>query len=419
MKIKIITAALALALTAAYITSCAESLAPSVFSDAEAQNGVTMHTQFEVYEEDIDKIQVILKNSTGSELTFGSSYALEVKQGGEWRTVPFVENTAWNDLAYILGADGTHNFTVHTSIFDHTFSDGEYRVVKDVGGKVCFAEFEIGKSAVSLESPYGYLPLDKLPEGYTLADAVSDGSIDVSAVTEADEARIAAFFDSIESGVNTQLRLVREIKTKSESGGLIITDITAEYLLGRWRIMLTVYSPKLGGKLIPEYFSNIVTDGVRFYLSNQNSFDEADTSLTPLLDGISWEGIAEHISMTAKRCETMKEHTVSRGGYWSPDGMACVSLTDSEPLSFGISRKFPDGGSVGSTVGIKEVPGMTEIIDVVWQDDSRIFMLVCETEAEDSTGYVFYSLDENKVISYTASQHAYIAGEDGAIMIPE
>lgn len=60
------------------------------------------------------------------------------------------------------------------SLFEETPEAGEYRLVKEVGGSTLYAEFSLGESPYTAETPYGYAPLEELPEEYGIQDLDSD-----------------------------------------------------------------------------------------------------------------------------------------------------------------------------------------------------------------------------------------------------
>ena len=69
--------------------------------------------------------------------------------------------------------------------------------------------------------------------------------------------------------------------------------------------------------------------------------------------------------------------------------------------------------------GMTEKSDMKKIRSVLWTPDSETAVLVCETGRGGWTGYVFYSVAEDKVTAYTSSQYEPTFDADGNILIPE
>ena len=98
--------------------------------------------------------------------------------------------------------------------------------------------------------------------------------------------------------------------------------------------------------------------------------------------------------------------------------MKAVTLSHRGPLKFGFTV-FTENGYSGSARGITNVPGMTAIRSVLWTADNETVLFICDTDKENRTGYVFYSITEEAVLRYTTSAHDYVIDENGEISIPE
>ncbi len=388
------------------LTSC-RALERSEYGEI-ANRQVTMETQFPIYARDAEVIQVLLSNHTGEVLEFGSAWSLEVLKGDAWMKLPFRRDLAWHDLLYSVADGGSFSFKVHTASLADKLTKGRYRVVKEIGSGVCAAEFEIGDSAVSADSPYGFEALEALPAHYSLADAAKDGVItsESSRMGMDPSAEIERFFAMLEAQVNGQLRFGMEL-----DGQPVFTDVIAEFELGEWRILYRTDKTRIGGSIDETYYSSFVTDGKRLGLANQDEWNES-AALT-LLD---WEASETVIDTVERMNERMAMWSVRTAGFWSPDGMRLISLSD-EPLGFGSSKLYPEGGSSGAMQGLTKVPGMLSIRDVVWTSET-VVMFICECDTEGMTGYVFYDTEAEEVLSYTASAYAPQM-VDGEIVIPE
>ncbi|MBQ4574866.1 MAG: hypothetical protein IJA85_06660 [Clostridia bacterium] len=393
---------IAILMAVVLLTSC-RVLERSEYGEI-AAGDVTMETQFAVYGRDTEVIQVILRNNSGEVLEFGSAWSMEVLKGDAWMKLPFIANLGWNDLLYSVADGGSFSFKVHTASLADRLTDGRYRVVKKLGDSICAAEFEVGESKVSADSPYGFEALEALTADYSLVDAAEDGVITADGAESA--VRMEQFFSMLKTRVNGQLRFGTEVDGKS-----VLTDLITEYELGEWRILYRVDKTRIGGDIDEAYYSSFVTDGKRIGLANRAEWNESEEMV--ILD---W-GASEAVIDSVKRMnEEMAMWSVRTAGFWSPDGMRLIMLND-KPLEFGSSKLYPEGGSSGSMQGLNDVPGMVAIRDVVWTSETEV-MFVCECDTEGMTGYVFYDTETDKVMSYTVSAYAPQV-EDGKIVIPE
>ena len=164
----------ALVLLAVWILTGCTAMVPSPPGDIAQESAVRMYTQFPVYDKDIDRIQVIIENGGETNLNYGVEWAMEVQQGGSWKQIPYAEGYAWIQPLISLMPAGTYSYYVSMDMLDYDLKDGTYRVVKEISGEVYTAEFMIGKSTVSADSPFGYVPLEELPEDYSTEDAARD-----------------------------------------------------------------------------------------------------------------------------------------------------------------------------------------------------------------------------------------------------
>lgn len=158
------------------LTGCT-AMVPSPHGEIAYGGAVEMYTQFPVYDRDIDRIQVMITNNGESTLEYGTEWAVEKKQGDVWVQVPFIPDAAWTQPLLSLSPGGIDSYYISSAMLDYTLQDGEYRVVKEISDTVYAAEFSIGESDVSADSPFGYVPLEKLPVDYSVEEAAADGVV--------------------------------------------------------------------------------------------------------------------------------------------------------------------------------------------------------------------------------------------------
>lgn len=400
----------------ALLLSACSTLSPSQQGDLPDGGTVRMTTQFSVYEKDTACIQVALHNDSSGTLYFGSAWQMEVNRNGEWMVIPFRENICFEELLYTISPGGTHVFTVHTDALNYRWKNGSYRILKETWDEedekaVCAAVFTIGESHVSADSPLGYRPLEQLPLSYDDAQAIKDGVVFVNTLMDGASETVNAFFASYEIGMDTQLRLA----IHDDAGNLILEDLLCERLAGTWRIRYRRDETRAGGTITETIYSHIVTDGVNICLACTPAFTENDAVPVALLCGFDWMG-HDDVKARLTKASDKAAPDFAHPAYWSPDGETVITLY-TDPLTFGITRCV-DGGYSGHMSSISQISGMTAIRSAVWEAGSDIALLICDTRTDGMTGYVFYSIPEDTVLSYTASAYGYTI-VNGEILIPE
>ena len=135
---------------------------PAEEAPAAGSYSLGMTTEWAEYDPSVDTIWCVLSyEGEGDPLEFGSEYRLEVRTDSGWEQVPFAEDTGWDDILYTLPAGESWAFPCVLSLFGCDFTEGTYRVVKEVavlpgeGDPLpCRAEFTLREgAAVSSEAP--------------------------------------------------------------------------------------------------------------------------------------------------------------------------------------------------------------------------------------------------------------------------
>ncbi len=416
MRKRLSALALATALGLALL-SCSGTLTPSQVSPGSEDDGIVLQTQFPVYAPDVPFIQFSITNNSGDTAEFGTEWTIERLEDDGWYTLPFKPDIGWTQPLFMLSDGGTSSDTAHLSILDHRFKDGTYRIVKAINDTFYTAEFAIGDSPVGEDSPYGFEPLDALPDDYTAEMAAEDGVVSLD-----DDDAVSRFVHEMSIGMNTQLRYA----DMSTDGNIKPADLTVEHTLGGKRIAFSH-----GDGAEPQYFGHLITNGTQVALSAYPTWQEEDRDPTRLLIG-GMRGSEPMIAALQSISETAAlpspEQYLS-AAFWSEDGTRLLTLfpdtsspvssTVYSPLQFGVSVLYEGGGSSGSMCEI-DTPGMKAIIGARWTDETAV-MLICETDSDldDMTGYVYYDTEKYEVTGYTYSQYAPHIDEDGTILIPE
>ena len=381
-------------------------------SDIDTSGDITFTTQYPVYGKDMEQIAGFIQNNTDQEFVYGAEYAVEKLVEGTWYQLPFPENSGWNAIGYILSPEGKNTEYVSLSFVDYTFTDGTYRILKQIGDKKYAAEFKLGESPVTAETPYGFKKLQDLDRDYGKEQAIQDGAVVITYEEIINADRIKTFVENVSDNVTAMLRVVQY----TIEGEPIITDIT--YVVDRenyYRVSTDNSRDNFAGsgKGISEaIYSYMITDGDAVYLSNHASWKQENEEDALLLlhdpkDEI-WEDL---VPMVQEMTDNRLKWNSAVYKLFSPDGKANVMLTD-EPMEFGYNTE-----GYGETRKVENKLDMAVGIEEVLWVDGNTLLFVCSTDS-DMKYYEFFDITTRSVISYTASMHDYTI-KDGEVIIPE
>jgi hypothetical protein len=384
------------------------ALLPSEFSetDFDATGDVVLATEYETCGSNAPEVFYTIKNNTSNELMYGEDFAVEVLLEGKWYQVPFQKNTAWNTLGLVLKADETNTGSFAFSALDYTLKDGTYRLIKTIGEKRYFAEFSIGVSPITADSPYGYTALEKLPQDYSVDEAVKNDDVVITYNEIKNAGRLTEFIDKISIGISAMIRFVQY----TIEGDPIISDITFHQ---GWQSCFFCRNDSTrdefggGGKITETIYSFIITDGTDLYLSNCASWEMTETYPNADVLQISWAAdqgdLSDLVGAVQKMTEKRLEGNWTRYKVYSPSGEQSVFLSD-EKLPNETDGKIFYGyekPGFGDTLSISDPDGIaTAITDVIWLDD-QTYVLICDTSG---------SLRYFEVIGNTQAQSGYGAG---------
>lgn len=119
-------------------------LEPSAAQPAMAGD-VTLELDAASYPLDTEQLTVAITNHTGEEISYGTYYSIEILQDEQWRTIPFVKDFGFHDIAILLAPGKTQQESIDLTACDFVFTEGHYRLVKELGGRDCSVEFELVK----------------------------------------------------------------------------------------------------------------------------------------------------------------------------------------------------------------------------------------------------------------------------------
>ena len=341
---------------------------------------LNMETEWMEYDPSVDSIWCILSyEGEGEPLEFGAEYRLEVQTDSGWEKVPW-KNEAREDILYTLPAGESWAFPCVLSLFDYDFTEGTYRVVKDLEvlpGEAeplpCWAEFTLRKgAAVSAEAPYGFGPMEEVPEYGDPAELAASGAVVFTEAGTENADAAETFLDKVSLGIPCQLRT---LQSYYESWPMLI-DVIYENGSFLWRM-------RTGGEITEKRFSYIVTDGADVYLSNgadwtaTEAYDSDRAFLVPSGSGSGLLSVAQ---------ELMGGQTTGNTAWyrvWTQDGGKSAFLTRT-PTEFGV-----EGSDSGSLYDLGDwYDSAPSITGLAWQADGTL-RLTCETAEGGTVCYDF------------------------------
>lgn len=338
--------------------------------------------EWEEYDPSVERIWFTVENLSGAVMETGTEYALEtLSDNGSWYQVPFKDNVGWESVLLVVQAGGKMALSCWMPMFDYDFSGGgTYRIVKTIGNEVCTGQFKLVEGAeISEETPYGYTPLEELPEDYSpirIMDGPDEIDLEAGVIFDGNGAygveRVAAFLEKTRLGIPCQLRTFQDYG----EGAVMTIDVIYENDHFLWQMRQEDFVAK-------QRFSYIVTDGSAIYLANgadwhhTQSHDSDKVFLVP--EGACVDLIPTVEQDTAGRLIG----NVTRYRTWSADGVWSAGVSDPEfnaPTEFFVTWQKPGKGSWGSSYDLQNWNGPeAEILSMEWQRDNTL-KLECATQ---------------------------------------
>lgn len=340
--------------------------------------GLTMELERPVYGPSLTRYTYFVRNATEETVEFGADYALQRQEGGDWKDLTWVENAGFTAIGYELQPGKTMALTCGFDLYEEEPETGTYRLVKNVGGQTLYAKFELGESPYTAETPYGFAPLEDLPETYG-ADTAAEGDVVYTNGGVKNGGAVEEFLYKVGLGVPCQLRTVQDYG----EGAVMVIDTIYEDDHFLWRM-------RQGDDVVEQRFSYIVTDGTDLYLSNGADWETAERYAGKELAWLVPMGTAgpELISAVEQMTEDRLTSNTARYRVWSADGQWDAFLTEN-PTEFAVSFHSSGGGGRGSMYDLNQWDGLeTAIWGLDWQEDGRL-LLVCETADGGSSRLTF------------------------------
>lgn len=379
-------------------------------SDINSSDDIVFTTEYPVYSKDITRITCFLKNNTKNELIYGEEYVIEKLIDREWYKIPFPDNAIWHSIAIILSPESTKTEYISLTFPDYTFTDGSYRVVKQVGDHYYAAAFELGSSGITADTPYGFQKLEQVPKDYTKEDAVRDGVVVVSHNSIENGGKIVEFIDHVRNNTASMLRVMQF----TDEGDPIIKDIIYTVEQDNYFIVKTDNTRDNFGSsngIIETIYSYIVTDGYQVFLSNYAGWVDSKDNIPLIASGevSKWKDI---VPMVDKITEDRLYSNGTTYKLFQNDASKSLILTEN-PLEFG----YNSNDSISEIRVIENSMNIaTKITEALWADNHTI-LIVCGTDTVLKY-YEFFDIQSRSVSSYKASTENYRI-ENGKIVIPD
>lgn len=343
----------------------ADGLAPTEVGEVLRDTGCVITTEHPAYGPDVETVTVLLENRSDAVLETGAAFSLEVDlRDGDWRQLKPSSDLCWIAIAYVVQPGETMALQCNLLAFDRSsFNNGRFRIVKSVGDGVCTAEFTVSDDApITAERPYGFVPLEDLPDTYSVGEAEADGCLVFSTGQPAkDEAAMHTFLTKIGLGIPCQLRILRCPLGESAT----LEDVIYENISGVGG-RFTYRRMEKESVTEEQYYSYLNTDAWSIYLSDALLWNDSRAGEPLAL--LAGDEAAPYMAAIQTLVDAQMMANVTRCRVWNASGTACAGLTE-EPLEFSVST--PGKGSL-RTVEDAEIGAA--ITNITWTDEDTLLL---------------------------------------------
>ena len=332
---------------------------------------LVLTTEWAEYDPSVETVRYLLENRSGGEIMTGREDRVErLAADGTWQALPMKENTGWTMEGLLVPDGKSIALSCWLGMYDHDFCGGTYRIVKEVEGQTCTAEFRMKEgAAISAETPYGFGPLEALPRDYGAALAAENDMVFTNEGVKNGEV-LEIFLYKVSLGLPCQLRTVQDYG----EGAVMAIDTVWENGHFLWRMW------NGGDEVTQERYSYLVTDGQDLYLSNGADWETAERYANKELAWLVPMGTADSAAVEAVDAMTADRLASNTARYrvWSADGVWDAFLTD-VPTEFAVGWRRSGEGSGGKLYDLQDWDGLeTAIWGMEWQEDDEL-QLFCET----------------------------------------
>ena len=370
-----------------------ETLPPEIM----APEGLTMEMEHAVYDPSVERYTYFVRNDTDKPTgMFGEPYWVQRLEDGQWRSLEAAGGIAFTSIGYALQPGEVMALTCWMGAFSEERTPGRYRLVKQIEDELgrenytLCAEFEIGESIYTADSPYGFSPLEEVTLPYA-APAPSASAV-VFAYDGVENIEVVeTFIQKSGLGVACQLRTVQDYG----EGTVLVTDVIHEKDGGffwRQRYMgddLMICGTELDedaslvdlGYITEKRFSYLITDGADLYLSNGTDWENTVAYQSDKVLLIPEGATAEMLDAVKEQTAARLAGNVIRYQIWSEEdnGDLWSAGTSAEiPTEFFVSW-HGKGGSRGSIHDVKELCGEESRITALEWRFTGDLRITCDT----------------------------------------
>lgn len=395
---------------AVWLTGCVKTPGPAENGLEESPYGkqdmgekFTLAVEWPVYDPSVDEVTLFLENLTGEDAESSAFFELETSIDGSWYQLKERESALWSEETLSIPAGKTAALRCLLSNYDLAgMEEGAFRIVMELDGQRYTAEFAIGESPITAETPYGFLPLEELSRDYEPEDG--DGCLISSPQGVKNGEAMDGFLKKVGLGIPCQLRVVNV----AAGGGMVLTDVIYEPVNGTdrfsWRYDATRgKEDDLADGIAENTYSFLVTDGSDISLSNWSGWEEAHAERdVSILWGEAARPWIAHVEELARRGGADCTYRV-----WNQNGTANAGLTEEDLVfSFQTAEK-------GAIQLLNDVPeGFERIEELFWADQHTQWLeqegiqidentlLLISNEYDAKHYYAIYDIDAEALQSY-------------------
>lgn len=328
---------------------------PYAPEDFASDSAVRILFDHEVYDKSMSAITYYISNESGDDIEFGAEYTIERFEAGTWRTLPVIDNLAWNAIAYILPSGAVRGDTFSFSIYDCEITDGRYRIVKQVGEELLCAEFSLGESPITAQTPFGYMDLADLPHDYSAEQAAADGVVTLyyDDAEDVNAEKLADFVSKLEAGAPAMVRLM----SYTVEGDMILTDVVYDTRCFTLRVDATRDEFAAERTITEQCFAYLTAHDGAVFLSDTIEMEYETADRRPFYAQSAWLFDIDQLDdgdALAARIGSLAEGemlaNVIRARYYNAEAKRYIGLTDErltyivgseEQGSWGVTNELP------------------------------------------------------------------------------
>lgn len=361
------------------------------------ENHLSIKMEREVYDPSLTHYIYLIENHTDQDIEFGEEYKIQRQTGRQWKDekvwedLKFQENTVFHSIGYMLQPGGVMALTCSLDRLQASPEPGNYRLVKQIGGETFYAEFQLGESIYTKETPFGFAPLESLPENMpvNLGDESEESEAKPVIFTQDGIENIEAvetFLTKVSLNIPCQLRTIQDYQ--DESDPMIIDAIYQdEQILWKCR---SGNQPEI----TQQRFSYIITDGKNLYFSNAvdwahtQKYQSRTAYLIPVMpeNPENSEILSQFITQVEEMTAHHLESNLTRYHIWSDDGAWNAGLTDT-PTEFSVEHRESSGGTWSSVYNLQDWDGLeTAITGLSWQNGKLILTCLISNSPDSPDG---------------------------------